>query len=58
MTKMTPMPGDAHLAELEEEYYRREAAALLLKLPDQSPYRDREYELGMLIREYKEIMRS
>jgi len=58
MTKKPKTDPDWFLASLEEQHTRLADAARLLGIPERSPYREREYELQMRIREHKEIMRS
>jgi hypothetical protein len=49
---------DQFLAEMEDEKRKLEEAATLLGIPSDSPYRERERELGARIREHREMMRA
>lgn len=49
---------DQFLQRLEDERDRLLDAARLLEIPNESPYRARERELGARIREHVEMMRS
>jgi hypothetical protein len=52
------LPRDLFLEDLKEQQRALYEAAELLGIPSDSPYRERERELGMRIREHREMMRS
>ncbi len=49
---------DDFLEQMEAEQRKLEEAATLLGIPSDSPYRERERELGARIREHREMMRA